>query len=177
MRRPTGAACAMSVVVLAGSWFALPSGVNAQRASRGAAAGRVVPTEIQGRITPAFLPFGLDPDARVTVVATLAGEPVALAQEAASRRLVRAEKDRLKAQRRGEQAAVRPSIEALGAEVLGAYQSALNGMKVRIPLRQLAALRQVQGVVAVKPVTTYHPANAVGIPRIQAPAVWDASAP
>ena len=174
MRRPISAAFATSVVVLAGSW--LGWGVHAQRAPRGAGAGRVVPTEIQGRITPAFLPAGLDPEARVTVVAMLAGEPVALAQEAASRRLARAEKDRLKAQRRGEQAAVRPSIEALGADVLGTYQSALNGIKVRIPRRQLAALRQVPGVVAVKPVTTYHAANAVGIPRIQAPAAWDVPA-
>jgi subtilisin family serine protease len=112
----------------------------------------------------------------VTVVATLAGEPVALAQEAASRRLARAEKERIKAERRGEQAVVRPSIEAIGGEVLGTYQSALNGIKVRIPRRQLAALQQVAGVVAVRPVVVYYPANAVGVPRIEAPVAWDAPA-
>lgn len=166
---------AVSLLVVAGLWAGAHSIVDAQ-ATRDARS-RLVPTEIQGRIdNPAFLPPGFDPDALVTVVATLAGEPVALAQETASRRLLRAEKDRIKAQRRGEQSAVRPSLEALGGEVLGTYQSALNGIKVRIPRRQLAALRQVPGVVSVKQLHVIHRANAVGVPRIQAPAAWDGPA-
>jgi subtilisin family serine protease len=170
MTRRTGVA--VTVVVLA---FAGRPMVQAQGARD--ARSRLVPTEIQGRIhNPALVPPGLDPEALVTVVATLAGEPVALAQETAGRKLLRAEKDRIKAQRRGEQSAVRPSIEALGAEVVGTYQSALNGIKVRIPRRQLAALRQVPGVVSVKPVALMHPANSVAVPRIQAPAAWDGPA-
>jgi minor extracellular serine protease Vpr len=171
MTRRTCAAFAGGLAVVAGSWFesGQPSVAYAQRA----ADRRLVPTEIQGRLASAFLPPGLDQDAPVTVVATLAGEPVAVAQETASRRLSRVEKDSVKTRRRGEQAAVRPSIEALGAEVLGTYQAALNGIKLRIPRRHLAALQQVPGIVSVKPVITYYPATAVGVPRIQAPVAWD----
>ncbi len=177
MRTRTHCAFAVVGLVLAGLWLGLQLVLHAQGVTRGAPDRRLVPTEIQGRIAhPAFLPPGRDPDALVTVVATLAGEPVAVAQETASRRLLRAEKDRVKTERRGEQAAVRPSIEALGAEVLGTYQSALNGIKVRIPRRQLAALRELPGVVAVKPVGMYVRANAVAVPRIQAPVAWDVPA-
>jgi len=168
--------CAFAVVGLAsaGLWFGVQSVLHAQGVARGAPNRRLVPTETQGRIeNPAFVPPGLGSDGRVTVVATLAGEPVAVAQETAARRLSRVEKDRVKTQRRVEQAAARPSIEALGAEVFGTYQSALNGIKVSIPRRQLAALRQIPGVVAVKPVTVYQPADVVSVPRIQAPVAWD----
>jgi subtilisin family serine protease len=156
-------------------WLGLQSVMHAQ-AAPGGPASRLVPADVQGRIKAAFLPLGLDPDARITVVATLAGEPVALAQETASRRLTRVEKDRIKAQRRGEQAIARPSLEAVGAEVVGAYQSAMNGLKVRISRRQLAALREVPGVVDVKPVTRYRLDNTRAVPRIQAPVAWDGPA-
>jgi subtilisin family serine protease len=162
----------VSLTVLAGLLFGSRSGAQGPDAAR----HRLVRTEIQGRvINPAALPPGGEPDALVTVVAALGGEPVALAQEAAARKLTRAEKDRVKNQRRGEQAVVRPSIEALGAEVLGTYQSVVNGIKVRIPRRQLAALMQVPGVVSVKSVAVHHPANATAVPRIDAPMVWDGS--
>jgi subtilisin family serine protease len=175
MTRCTGVARAVPLLVVAAALLASRSIVDAQ--GPGAARNRLVPTEIQGRIAnPAALPPGLDPDGLVTVVAALAGEPVAVAQEAAGRRLARAEKDRIKTQRRGEQAIVRPSIEALGAEVLGTYQSALNGIKLRVPRRQLAALKQVSGVVSVKEVPVIYPANIVAGPRIHAPAVWDGPA-
>ena len=156
LARGTGIEFAVGLLVVAGLGVGLRTIVHAQAGARGAT-DRLVPTGIQGRITPAFRPPGLDPDERVTVVATMAGEPVALAQETASRRLTRAEKDRIKGQRRGEQTSVRPSLEALGADVVGSYQSALNGIKVRIPRRQLGALRQIPGVVSVKPVTMYMP--------------------
>jgi minor extracellular serine protease Vpr len=173
MAKRTGVVFTAGLLVVAVSWGGLRLVLHAQE-TRDA---QLVRSQIHGRVhRPAFLPPGLDPDGQVTVVATLVGEPVALAQEAASRRLSRAEKDRIRAARRGEQAALRPSIEALGAEVLGAYQSALNGLKVRIPRRQIAMLRQMPGVVAVKPVVRYHAANAVSIPRIQAPAAWDSPA-
>ena len=172
MRGRTGRAFSLSLLVLAGFGVA-SSVVHVQQAPRRAGAGRLVPTEIQGRITPAFFPPGLDPEGRVTVIAALAGEPVALAQEAAGRRLERAHKERIKSQRRSDQAAVRPSIEALGGEVLGTYQSALNGIKVSIPRRQLAALRELPGVVAVREVAVSQRANVTGVPRIHAPAAWD----
>jgi len=108
----------------------------------------------------------------VTVVAILAGDSVANAQEKAGRRLSREEKGAIKAQRVREQSASRGSIESAGGHVIGTFQSALNGLKVSIPRNQVSLLRQASGVVEVLPVRTYHLDNVVSVPRIQAPIAW-----
>src|SRR5438094_1818111 len=64
-------------------------------------------------ITPVQMPVGLS-SAPVTVILQLTGNSVAEQQGAAGRRLDRATKDTIKAQLRGQQEALRPSIEALG---------------------------------------------------------------
>ncbi|HET7811797.1 MAG TPA: S8 family serine peptidase [Steroidobacteraceae bacterium] len=108
----------------------------------------------------------------VTVVAVLPGPSVANAQESAGRKLSPAERQAIKAQRRSEQLGKRAQIEAAGGRVIGSFQSAVNGLKVRIPQNQIAALRQVPGVVKVLRVNTYHTDNAASVPRINAPAAW-----
>ena len=117
------------------------------------------------------LPPGLD-TTPVTVVVVLAGDPVATVQEAAGRRLSRAEKDSVKGQRKSEQNAVSAQIVAAGGKIVGTFQSAVNGIKVQIPSNKIGALRQIVGVVDVKGVNTYQRDNVIGIPRVQAPAVW-----
>ena len=171
MRKQSYWALAAGAMAIAG-WFGQGSISHAQGAGPGAAANRFELADVQGPLTTTYVPRGLDQDTLVTVVATLAGDPVAIQQETAGRRFTRPEKDRVKAQRLAEQTAVRPSIEALGGQVVGAYQSALNGVKVRIPRSQIAALRQVNGVVDVKTVNVYQRENAFGVPRIQAPTAW-----
>ncbi|HEV7357888.1 MAG TPA: S8 family serine peptidase [Steroidobacteraceae bacterium] len=108
----------------------------------------------------------------VTVVAILAGDSVANAQEKAGRRLTREEKGAIKAQRVREQSASWGSIESAGGHVIGTFQSALNGLKVSIPRNQVSLLRQAAGVVDVLPVRTYNLSNVVSVPRIQAPIAW-----
>ena len=108
----------------------------------------------------------------VTVVAILANPSVADEQERAGRRLTRQEKEAVKAQRRAEQSVTRGSIQALGGQVIGSFQSALNGLKVRIPATQVAALRALPGVVDVTPVRTFKLDNVIGVPRVQAPLAW-----
>ena len=117
------------------------------------------------------LPPGLD-TSPVTVVVLLSGDPVAVTQEAAGRKLDRAEKDAVKAQRKGEQNSVVPQIVAAGGKVVGTFQSALNGIKVQIPANKVNALRNIPGVVGVKSVNRYDRDNSIGVPRVQAPAVW-----
>jgi minor extracellular serine protease Vpr len=117
------------------------------------------------------LPPGLDATP-VTVVVLLAGEPVATAQEAAGRKLTRGEKDSVKGQRKNEQDAIRPQIEAAGGKILGTFQSAVNGIKVRIASNRIGALSAIPGVVGVKGVNRYERENALGVPRVGAPAVW-----
>src|SRR5436190_14220500 len=90
----------------------------------------------------------------VTVVAILEGPSVANAQESAGRRLSRTERLAIKTQRRSEQSGKRAQIEAVGGRVVGSFQSAVNGIKVRIPHNQIESLRQVPGVVKVLRVGT-----------------------
>jgi subtilisin family serine protease len=143
----------------------------ARLSAQGEADARFVPTGISGTIQTTFRPKALD-GAMVKVVAILRGPSVANVQEAAGRRLSRQEKLAIKAQRAAEQAAVRPGIEGAGGQVIATLQSALNGVKVSIRRSQIAALRQVPGVVDVRPVAIYTPDNVVSVPHIQAPFAW-----
>src|ERR1051325_2686036 len=103
---------------------------------------------VQGTIQSKILPAVVD-RTPVNVVVILPGASVADEQAAAGRRLTRQEKDGVKAQRAVEQAAKRSQIEGVGGQVIGTFQSALNGVKVRIPRNQVDALRQIPGVVDV----------------------------
>lgn len=128
----------------------------------------VDPQEFTGALR---LPPGLD-TTPVTVVVLLGGDPVAVVREAAGRRLSRDEKDGIRTQRKAEQRPVRAQIEAAGGKILGSFQSAINGIKVQIPFNKVGALRQIAGVTGVKGVNTYTRDNVIGVPRVQAPAVW-----
>lgn len=122
-------------------------------------------------ITPAWTPPGVM-NQPMTVVLQLNGQSVAEQQGAAGRKLGRAEKDSAKAQLRAQQDALRPSIAALGGTVLASYQSAINGIKVRISRGQMASLASLPGVVAVRPVQLHYPDNIHGVPLVGGPAVW-----
>src|SRR5262245_12476736 len=145
----------------------VPAGVTAQSTG----AGRFTRAPITGGLQTTYLPRVLSRPP-VTVVVILGGQSVADVQETAGRRLTRLEKDAVKAQRRAEHAAARGTVQALGGQVLGDFESALNGFKVRIAPDQIAALRALPGVVDVKHVNTYRRQNVIGVPRIQAPLAW-----
>ena len=119
----------------------------------------------------AKLPPGLD-TTPVKVVVLLAGQPVALVEESAGRKLSRSEKDAVKSQRKNDQAAISSQIVAAGGTILDSFQSALNGIKVQIAANKVNALRSIPGVVDVKGVNSYDRDNVIGVPRVQAPAVW-----
>src|SRR5262249_36483315 len=127
--------------------------------------------DLAGPFRSAYIPRALD-RTPITVMAILAGPSVADEQDAAGRRLTRQEKNTIKAQRRAEQAAARGAIEGAGGRVVATLQSALNGVKVRIPIGQVGALRQIPGVVDVKPVVRYEMDTTIGVPRIGAPFAW-----
>src|SRR2546421_2921744 len=81
--------------------------------------------EDAARVTPAWTPLGVARQ-QVTVVVQVSGATVAEQQGDAGRRLSNAEKGGAKAQLRGQQDALRPSIESLGGTVLAQYQAAYN---------------------------------------------------
>jgi subtilisin family serine protease len=121
--------------------------------------------------TPAMTPIGLDKRA-INVMVQLGDDPVALKQEAAGRKLSKAEKDAAKNALRGPQDALRSQIEALGGTVVATYQSSYNGIKVRITRDKAAQLATLPGVVAVRQLQLMKPSNTNGVPLISAPSVW-----
>src|SRR2546423_4758157 len=123
------------------------------------------------QISPTWPPPGicLNP---VPVVINMTGNSVAERQGTAGRRLGRAEKDAIKAQLRSQQDALRAGIEGLGGSVLATYQSAYNGIKVRIARDGMAGLASLPGVVAVRPLQLMKPENVRGVPLVGAPTVW-----
>jgi subtilisin family serine protease len=122
-------------------------------------------------VTPAKMPLGIN-TAQTTVVVQLAADPVAVAQANAGRKLSKQEKEQIKAQLKGTQNGLRGSIESLGGNVLGMYQSAYNGMKVRIARDKAGKLAELPGVVAVRSLQLMKPDNVHGVPMIGAPGVW-----
>lgn len=153
-------------VAFAGSLAIATLGANAQAAG----VDRFTAVDPQ-EASATKLPPGLD-TRPVTVVVLLAGDPVAMVQETAGRKLSRGEKDSVKRQRKTEQETVNSQIVALGGTIVGSFQSAVNGIKVQIASNKIGALRQIVGVVDVKGVNRHDRGNAIGVPRVQAPAVW-----
>jgi minor extracellular serine protease Vpr len=109
----------------------------------------------------------------VTVMVQLAGDPVAVTDAAAAQPLSAAQRRQRRDQIGKEQAPVVQRARDLGGTVLGTYQHAYNGVKVRINSRELTSLAAAPEVVAVHPVQTVKPDNTNGVPLVGAPAVWN----
>jgi len=122
-------------------------------------------------IKPAWTPLGVGKQP-VTVVMQLAADPVAVRQGNAGRKLERREKEDIKSQLRGAQSTLHSHIRGMGGTVLANYQSAYNGIKVRIAADRVGQLAALPGVVAVRPLWPIKPDNIHGVPAIGAPAVW-----
>jgi len=153
-------------VAFAGTLAVAALGANAQ------AAGTDRFTKVDPQEASATrLPPGLD-TRPVTVVVLLAGDPVAMVQETAGRKLSRGEKDSVKRERKIDQETVSSQIVALGGKIVGSFQSAVNGIKVQIASNKIGALRQIVGVIDVKGVNRHDRGNAIGVPRVRAPEVW-----
>jgi len=139
-----------------------------------ALSGAVPPLEQEarsGRFKPVWMPLGVRKQP-VTVVLQLAGDPVAVQQATLGRRLERAEKDQIKTRLRASQDALHAHIQGLGGTVLGKYQSAYNGIKVRIAVDRVEQLAALPGVIAVRPVWPLKHDNVHSVPLIGAPSVW-----
>lgn len=96
--------------------------------------------------------------------ARAAGAPLTVAQEASARRVLKSTQNSL-----------RKGIAAAGGRVLGQYQDAYNGIKVRVNLSQVSELAKLPGVKAVHAIQVYSRDNTVGIPYIGGPATWGAT--
>lgn len=137
----------------------------------GAARPEPKPAGLPGAFTPAITPLGLS-NKPTTVVVELAGDPVTVAESKDAVKWGDDQKRAWKDQLRAQQAPVADAIRARGGKVLASYQSAYNGIKVRITAREAAQLTSVPGVVAVRPLRAVRPDNTNGVPLIGGPAVW-----
>jgi len=127
--------------------------------------------DAEAMITPAWTPMGIGKQP-VTVVLQLSGDPVAVQQGNAGRKLDRSEKNQIKSQLRLSQDALHANIEGLGGTVMAHYQAAYNGVKVRIARDKVDQLAALPGVLAVRPLFPVTHDNTHGIPLIGAPGVW-----
>ncbi|GIM92725.1 peptidase S8 [Paractinoplanes toevensis] len=109
----------------------------------------------------------------VTVMVQLSDAPVAAADAAAATPLSATQKRQRRDRIRQDQAPVEKKARQLGGTVLGSYQHAYNGIKVRVNAGELDTLAATPGVVAVHAVQTVKPDNTKGVPMIGAPTVWN----
>ena len=119
------------------------------------------------KIDPKLRPALLDTKRQVTVILQLAGKPVL-----ERRGLSQAQKANVKAQLKATQTKLTKALRQEGARVLGTYQVAYNGIKVRVSSAKVGALADLPGVSAVRAVSTYTVDNTVGVPFIGADSAW-----
>ncbi|GAA2519077.1 S8 family peptidase [Winogradskya humida] len=110
----------------------------------------------------------------VTVMVQLSGDPVAVTDAAAATPLTTTQRKQRRDQLGKEQAPVVQKVRGLGGTVLGTYQHAYNGVKVRINANELDTLAAAPDVVGVHAVQTVKPDNTNGVPLIGAPQAWSA---
>jgi len=157
-------------VLLLAAMFAFPLAALAQGSN---AASRFQQYESQQAFKPAFVPLGVKGGGRVKVVVVMASDSVAAARARfPDRALSRDDRRAVEDQAAAEQQGVEPEISGRGGHVLKRFRHALNGIKIEIDRDQVAALAALPGVVEVLPVIKHRLNNAVSVPFIGAPVVW-----
>nr|WP_221382948.1 S8 family serine peptidase [Actinoplanes polyasparticus] len=111
-------------------------------------------------------------DEPVTVMVQLAAEPLTVA--AAETPMDNTQKKQKRASLDRAQAPIEQRARELGGTVLGTYQQAYNGVKVRIAADRARQLAQEPGVIGVRVMRTHQRANANSVPLIGAPQAWSA---
>ncbi len=125
-----------------------------------------------GPVDTSFKPLSVDANGRVAVVVQLAGDPVAVVEADKGRKLSDSERSSVKGALKKQQDAITGTIKAKGGKIVAEMQSAYNGIQVTVPATQVDAVAAMPGVVAVHAVTTYKIDNAVSVPFLGVPQVW-----
>jgi subtilisin family serine protease len=157
MNRRLGAVLAIAALIVAG---AMP-------ATAGAASPpsrqftRLDASKIDQKLVPAILA-----NKPVTVMLQMKGAP------ATTRKVSKAQQVAAAKQLKVSQDAIKGRIAKAGGRVLGQYQYAYNGIKVRIAGRRIAALMALPGVAAVRGIATHTIDNVHSVPFTGAPSAW-----
>ena len=159
----------VAAAAIVASAIALGSYAPAQQAQ----GSRFQPLTRSGPITAYRQPLSLLAKERVQVVVTMSSESVAEVRARTPGHAIDSQMhDSIHAQIDQQHAALEPAIVSRGGKVLAHYHDAMNGMKVEIERGEIAGLSAMPGVVQVVGVPKYNISNAVSVPFIGAPAVW-----
>ena len=157
----------LAVLALAGVLPGLAQAGGAKDASR------FQKLELPANGEPAELPRAARAQQLVMVVVNMSSDSVASARaRSASRSITENEHRAIERQALAQHASIQPDIEARGGKVLVHMHDAVNGMKIEIAQGQIESIKALPGVVSVLPVARHRPSNAVSVPFIGAPAVW-----
>lgn len=100
------------------------------------------------------------------------GDPVAVVQADKGRDLTSAEKTQVTSTLKKAQDSIKGDITGDGGKIQAQMQSAYNGFQASVPAAKLDTLAALPGVVAIHRARTYTLDNAVSVPFLGVPAVW-----
>ncbi|MDY0910483.1 S8 family peptidase [Microbacterium sp. CFBP9034] len=120
-------------------------------------------------------PLSADANGDVTVVVEMASDPVAVVQAEKGRDLTKAERSAIKKSLEQEQQPVVGAVEAEGGAVEATMQSAYNGVQATIPADAVDTVAALPGVVGIHAARTYTIDNAVSVPFLGVPQVWQST--
>ncbi|WP_394279381.1 S8 family serine peptidase [Microbacterium sp.] len=126
-----------------------------------------------GKIDSAITAGAIDPDRRITVVVEMEGDPVAVVQAEEGRTLTKTERSTVKKDLKKAQDAIRGQIIERGGKIRAQMQSAYNGIQVSLPATQVDEVAALPGVIGVHQVVTHELDNAVSVPYLGVPSVWE----
>ncbi len=159
--------------VAAGAIIASAIALGSYAPAQQAPSSRFQPFARSGPITAYRQPLSLLAKERVQVVVTMSSESVAEVRARTPGHAIDSQThDSIHSQIDKQHAALEPAIVARGGKVLAHFHDAMNGMKVEIERGEIAGLSAMPGVVQVVGVPKYNISNAVSVPFIGAPAVW-----
>ncbi|MDQ7992330.1 MAG: S8 family serine peptidase, partial [Propionicimonas sp.] len=144
-------------------------------AAPGDAIDRFERTGSSGRIDSDIRPRSLAADTTVQVMVEVKGDPVAVVEAERGKKLTSSERKSVRDKLRKTQDKVAKTITSHGGKVKSNMQSAYNGMRVQIASSQLEAVAAAPDVVAIHAVPIYTLDNAVSVPYLGVPQVWEST--
>jgi len=127
---------------------------------------------VNGAVEIQRSPMNLTADGDVTVIVELADDPVAVVQSQSGRKLNEDERNKIKGKLKKAQDAITGSITDKGGTIDAQMQSAYNGIQVTLPVDAVDDVAKLPGVVGVHEARTYELDNAVSVPYLGVPQVW-----
>lgn len=153
--------------------LSLPASAAYAAAESDDVSSRFATSESSGALDSSFTPSAVGTDGKVTVIVEMEGDPVAVVEAEKGRDLTKSEQSTVRGDLKKAQEAVADTIEDTGGEVQAQMQSAYNGIQATVPAAELDTVADQPGVVAIHPVRTYSRDNAVSVPFLGAPQVWE----